>query len=107
MQLYALDITTPVLASNAERNKNYICPECLSSVRVRGGPARQTHFYHLSLPKQCRQHEKSPEHLQMQLKLLDLLGFDAQMEYHFPTIQRIADVAWTSKKIVFEIQCSP
>ena len=32
---------------------------------------------------------------------------DCQLEMIFPTIGRIADVAWLSQKIVFEIQCSP
>lgn len=108
MQLYALDHLTPVLAGKAEKSKDYTCPECLSPVRVRGGPSRQFHFYHLSLPKQCHQHEKSQEHIQLQLKLLDLIASeDAQMECPFPEIKRIADVAWNSKKLVFEIQCSP
>ena len=30
-----------------------------------------------------------------------------QLEYAFPSIGRIADIAWHSQKIVFEIQCSP
>ena len=107
MQLYALDASAPVLASSAERNKDYICPECLAAVRVRGGPSRQIHFYHLALPKQCRQHEKSQEHVQLQLKLLNLIGSDAQIESPFPAIRRIADVAWPSKKLIFEVQCSP
>jgi competence protein CoiA len=107
MQLYALDNTTPVLVDKAEKSKDYICPECLSPVRVRGGPSRQIHFYHLSLPKQCRQHEKSQEHIQLQLKLLNLIASaDVQIECSFPKIRRIADVAWNSKKVVFEIQCS-
>ncbi len=108
MQLIALDDDSPVLAVNAKKNKNYICPECLSPVRVRGGPSRQTHFYHLSLPKICRQHAKSQEHIQTQLKLLHSIGAACgQIECPFPSIHRIADVAWTSKKLVFEIQCSP
>ena len=108
MQLVALDDGTPVLAVNAEKSKDYTCPECLSSVRARGGPSRQIHFYHLSLPKHCRQHEKSQEHIQAQLKLLRAIGpAHAEMECPFPSIRRIADVAWSSKKLVFEIQCSP
>jgi competence protein CoiA len=108
MQLYALDNSTPILASKAEKSKDYSCPECLSLVRVRGGPTRQTHFYHLSLPRHCRQHEKSQEHIQMQLKLLALIASeDSQMECQFPGIRRIADIAWNSKKLIFEIQCSP
>ncbi|MGC2594697.1 MAG: competence protein CoiA family protein [Rhabdochlamydiaceae bacterium] len=107
MQLYALDSGSPIPASKAEKGKDYICPECASSLRVRGGPTRQTHFYHLSLPKQCRQHEKSEEHIQLQLKLLELVTTDSQMECPFPAIRRVADVAWHAKKLIFEIQCSP
>jgi competence protein CoiA len=108
MQAYALDGTLPVAASRAEKGKNYSCPECGSSVRVRSGPARQIHFFHISLPKNCRQHQKSLEHLQLQLKIFELVASpNAQIECPFPAIQRIADVAWHDKKIVFEIQCSP
>jgi competence protein CoiA len=107
MQLYALDGALPVSATKADKGKDYLCPECLSKVRKREGPARQTHFYHLSLPKKCLQHQKSQEHLQLQLKLFELIGSNAQLECPFPAIQRIADVAWHEQKIVFEVQCSP
>jgi competence protein CoiA len=106
MQLYALDSSIPVLAEHAQKGKDYTCPECGSPVRVRGGPARQTHFYHLALLKQCRQHEKSQEHIQLQLKLLSQLK-SALIECPFSAVDRIADVAWVPKKLVFEIQCSP
>jgi len=108
MQLYALTHTTPISATRAEKRKDYKCPECGATVRLRSGPSKQPHFYHLSAPKHCRQHTKSLEHLQLQLKLVTLLTpLDAQIESPFPSINRIADVAWHSKKIVFEIQCSP
>ncbi len=109
MQLYALDSTAaPVMASNAEKGKDYLCPECQALVRVRSGPSRQIHFYHLALPSKCRQHEKSQEHIQLQLKLLELFGdTDAQIECPFPAIKRIADFACHAKKMIFEIQCSP
>jgi competence protein CoiA len=108
MQLYALEESHPIFAKDAEKGKSYTCPECTSFVRVRGGPSRQTHFYHLKAPPHCRQHQKSLEHLHMQLRLLEALkGDGAQMEAPFPKIGRIADVAWASKKIVFEVQCSP
>jgi competence protein CoiA len=107
MQLYALDNDLPVPATKAEKGKNYLCPECSATVRKREGATRQTHFYHLRLPKQCRQHQKSLEHLQLQLKLAHLIGQGAQLECPFPAIQRIGDVAWHEKKIVFEVQCSP
>lgn len=107
MQLYALDHTTPISATQALKGKDYLCPECRSTVRKREGDLRQAHFYHPSLPKQCRQHQKSLEHIHLQLKLFELLGSDGQMECPFPSIKRIADVAWHAKKIVFEVQCSP
>ncbi len=107
MQLYALDRTIPIAAGKAERGIDYLCRECGATVRLRGGPSRQTHFYHLFLTKNCRQHQKSLEHIQLQLKLFELIGPDAQIECPFPNVQRIADVAWHSKKIVFEIQRSP
>ncbi len=108
MQLYALDSSLHIAAHNAKKSKNYYCPECNSLVRVRSGPLRQIHFYHLRVSKNCRQHQKSLEHLHAQLKLLSLIGAEeAQMECLFPAIQRIADVAWHAQKIVFEVQCSP
>lgn len=108
MQLYALDSTFPIGAAKAEKGKDYLCPECNATVRVRGGPSRQIHFYHPTLPKNCRQHQKSLEHLQMQLKLFNLIGEkQAQIECPFPEVSRIADLAWHAKKIVFEVQCSP
>src|SRR5581483_589437 len=108
MQLYALDGTSPVSSSSAEKGKNYLCPECKAQVRLRGGPSRQTHFYHYRPTKNCRQNQKSLEHLQMQLKLIDLIGCgEGHIECPFHEINRIADVAWHAKKIVFEVQCSP
>lgn len=106
MQLYALEENRPISAVKAAKGKDYICPECRSAVRIRGGPSRQIHFYHRSLPRQCRQHEKSEEHIHTQLRLLSLLP-GARMEHRFPGIERIADIAWIPQKIVFEIQCSP
>ncbi len=107
MQLYALENDFPIAASKAEKGKDYLCPECRAQVRLRGGPSRQTHFYHLALPKSCRQHQKSEEHLQLQIRLVAAIGNGAQIEARFDPIQRIADVAWHAKKIVFEIQRSP
>jgi competence protein CoiA len=108
MQLYALDQGKPLFASDAEKGKSYQCPECNAPVRVRGGPSRQIHFYHPVLPKKCRQHEKSQEHIRLQWKLFELFGpSESQIECPFPTIGRIADVVWHPKKLIFEIQCSP
>jgi hypothetical protein len=47
-------------------------------------------------------------HRNVQLFLIEQLGKKVcSMEYHFPDINRIADVAFHPKKIVFEIQLSP
>lgn len=46
-------------------------------------------------------------HLQVQMHLLTILPKDeCALEYRFPSIQRIADVAWIPNKLIFEIQCS-
>jgi competence protein CoiA len=74
---------------------------------MRGGPAKQIHFYHTTAKRHCRQHQKTEEHIQTQLYLLDLIGSSAQMECPFPAIHRIADIVWHEKKIIFEVQCSP
>ncbi|MFI5333689.1 MAG: competence protein CoiA [Chlamydiales bacterium] len=108
MQFYALKDNLPTLASHAEKQKDYHCPECKSVVRVRSGPERQPHFYHLAHSSHCRLHQKSATHLQAQLAIMRLLPpGESTMERQFPEISRIADLAWEKKKIVFEIQCSP
>lgn len=108
MQLYALEGDSPILASRAEKGKDYLCPECRGTLRVRGGAGRQIHFYHLRAPRSCRQHRKGADHLHLQLRLLELIGQDAaEIESPFPAIGRIADVAWPERKIVYEVQCSP
>lgn len=97
-----------VSALEADKKTIYFCPECRGAIKVRSGPHRRSHFYHLSSPKKCTQHQKSLEHLLTQMKLKELLGEEnARMELPFPEIQRIADVAWLPQKIVFEVQCSP
>lgn len=109
MQLYALDGTEgPILATNAERQKSYRCPECAGVLRVRGGSHRQAHFYHLRVPPNCSQHKKGLPHIYTQLLAHQLLPpGECILEKSFPEIGRIADVAWEKKKIIFEIQCSP
>lgn len=108
MQLYAFDETKQVVfAREARRQKDYFCPECEGILHVRGGLHRQDHFYHLAAMHQCRQSGKSIEHLNVQLFFLNLLPpGECFLERRFPEIGRIADVVWSEKKIVFEIQCS-
>ncbi|WP_068470766.1 competence protein CoiA [Candidatus Protochlamydia phocaeensis] len=108
MQLYALDQTKKLIsAQRANRQQDYYCIECQSCVRLRAGLQRKRHFYHVQPTRSCRLHQKGPIHLQLQLHLYDLLPpQDCRLEYRLPEIGRIADVAWLSKKIVFEIQYS-
>lgn len=109
MQLYALDADEQLRsARSAFKQSDYYCLECRRVVRLRGGPYRQPHFYHLDPAPFCRQHQKGPIHLQLQSYFVNLLPpGDCSLEYRFPSINRIADVAWLSQKIVFEIQYSP
>lgn len=106
MQLYALLQNQPIFASHAVRGQDYVCPECRSVVRLRGGWRRQRHFYHLKTTTSCRQHLKSVPHLELQLHLKSLIP-TISLEKPFPSIARIADAAWEDAKIVFEVQCSP
>ena len=109
MQLYAFDLNGGVVsASRAHRKTDYHCLECQQIVRLRGGPHRQSHFFHIEPTPFCRQHQKGAIHLQLQSYFHHHLPQgDCQLECPFPEIGRIADVAWQSEKIVFEIQCSP
>jgi competence protein CoiA len=109
MLLFALDSNNQSIdARYASKQKNYFCLECQQIVRMRGGPHRRCHFYHLEPTIFCRQHQKGLIHLQLQSYFLQhLTENDCRLEFHFPSIQRIADVAWLSKKLIFEIQCSP
>jgi len=109
MQLFAYDDQKKVIsASHANKQIDYFCLECAGIVRRRGGIHRHTHFYHLSSGKSCRQNGKSMEHLQVQFAIRNKISEEeCLLEHPFLTINRIADVVWKTKGIVFEIQCSP
>lgn len=107
MQIYAVDAGKWVIAANAKRSCDYLCPECGGVLRLRGGPSKQIHFYHISSPSFCRQHQKSEEHIQTQMHLAAQAGDSALIESPFSSIRRIADVAWEKEKTIFEVQCSP
>lgn len=95
-------------ARDAKRQTNYYCFECQQVVRLRGGPHRRSHFYHVEPRVFCRQNQKGPIHINLQSYFQKHLPLgDCYIEHPFPSISRIADVAWLSQKIVFEIQCSP
>jgi competence protein CoiA len=109
MQLYALnDQDILISANHAVKQKDYICFECKSAVRLRGGRHRQNHFYHIDPNRACKLGGKSLLHLQVQCHLQQLLPEgDCLLEHRFPKVNRIADVVWTSQKLVFEVQVSP
>ncbi|MBI3236498.1 MAG: hypothetical protein HYZ48_02145 [Chlamydiales bacterium] len=109
MQLFAFDRDQNLLlATLADKKSRYLCPECSKELKVRAGPHRRAHYYHLRGSSYCRQHQKSLEHIQTQLFFLkNLPEGECFLEYRFPAINRIADVFWKGAKIVFEIQCSP
>ncbi|NGX41830.1 MAG: hypothetical protein K940chlam7_00104 [Chlamydiae bacterium] len=108
MQLFALDTKKQLVSANhAQKQNDYLCTECGSIVRLRGGEHRQKHFYHLKPDRQCRQSQKSLNHIQVQKYLQKILPTgECSLEQRFPEIQRIADVVWEPKKIIFEVQCS-
>jgi competence protein CoiA len=67
---------------------------------------RRSHFFHLNPSPNCRQNGKSLIHLQTQWHLQKMIP-GSFLEKSFDAIQRIADVAWLEKSLIFEIQCSP
>lgn len=108
MQLYAFNEQNRIVsASQANRHHDYACLECRGKVRLRGGIHKQKHFFHLTLTENCSQRRKGMVHLQIQRIIEQLLPpGECFLERRFPEIGRIADVAWESQKIIFEVQCS-
>jgi len=107
MQWIALEEEHLVLASTADKQKRYRCQECQAWIKLRSGPHRQPHFYHLRRTSSCRQQGKSEEHLGVQLYLAKQFPQgEVKLERPFKEIGRIADVAWEREKIIFEVQCS-
>lgn len=92
-------------ALEAKKGVDYRCPECQGIVRLKGGPFRQNHFFHLSSASSCHLAKKSATHLRLQNKLALLIN--GQIETRFDSIGRIADVYSPSKNLVIEVQCSP
>ncbi len=109
MQLFALDDDKRlVFANHAIRQTDYRCCECQGIIRLRKGLHRQPHFFHLQPANHCHLSGKGMVHLQVQMHLFQLFPEgECFLEHRFPSIQRIADVVWIPKKLVFEIQCSP
>jgi len=107
MQWVALEENNRITAGKAVKSAQYLCPECFCPVRMRSGPHRRPHYYHVSKNSLCRQQGKTAFHFETQLAILKALPKDeAILEFSFPSIHRIADVYWATKNIVFEVQCS-
>ncbi|GAB4186930.1 MAG: hypothetical protein Tsb0015_05120 [Simkaniaceae bacterium] len=106
MQIKALEGSHFISANTAQRQKDYLCPECLQTVRLRKGPHRKPHFYHWNPTDQCYQSKKTMAHLQTQYYLEALFPQEIFLEYPFKDIGRIADAYLPKHHIVFEVQCS-
>lgn len=106
MQVHAFDEKALISTDQATKGVSYLCPECLSAVRLRGGRHRALHFFHIRKNHHCRQAQKGTIHLKLQEKIQSFFE-DAVLEVSFPSVGRIADVACSFSKIVYEIQYSP
>ncbi len=107
MALYAYEEGSFINAADAFQGKNYFCTACKSLVKVRRGPFRIPHFYHLAKTPTCRLYSKSEDHMLAQLAIQRLLpNGETTIEKPFPEISRVADLVWEKPKIAFEIQCS-
>jgi competence protein CoiA len=107
MGLYAYEEDQLVNAADASDRQSYRCIDCRRLVKVRRGPFRVPHFYHLSRSPTCRLYSKSQDHLLAQLYIQKLLpAGETFLEKPFLEIARVADLIWERPKIAFEIQCS-
>lgn len=108
MQLGALDSKANLIfADDAKKHQDYQCIECKQVVRLRRGNERKAHYYHLEPNRTCKQHSKGMPHLMLQQFLKNLLPEgEAELEWRFSSIGRIADVVWHPQRLVYEIQCS-
>lgn len=105
MALFAKDKEETISAWDALLGKRYACLECNTPLLLRHSKKKFPHFYHLSSNRSCRLYSKSERHLLIQLEI-QKKATPSVLEKPFPSIQRIADVVWEEKKIIFEVQCS-
>ncbi|HEY4255416.1 MAG TPA: competence protein CoiA family protein [Chlamydiales bacterium] len=107
MALYAFDEDILVHAADAQERRTYRCSGCAKPVRLRKGPFKIPHFYHLSLSPSCRLYSKSQDHLLAQLAIQQLLpAGETVLEKPFLDVLRVADLVWEPQRLIFEIQCS-
>ena len=109
MQRYAFSSRGELVdADDAAHHIDYLCPECRGIVRLRRGEERVAHFFHRNEGVSCRLRLKDGLHESVQQWLVEQLGEGScSQECHFPSISRVADVAYHPKKVVFEVQVSP
>lgn len=109
MQIYARDFQARLIfAEHAHKHQDYYCLECQQIVRLRRGIHRKAHYFHIQPNRTCRLHAKGMPHLMLQQHLKNILpDGEVELECQFASIGRIADVAWHSMRLVYEIQCSP
>jgi competence protein CoiA len=107
MALFAVDDDDLIEAYRAEKGKTYYCLECFYPVKVRRGSNHFFHFYHLKASPSCRLYSKSEDHLRAQVELQKAFPPNVLLvERPFLTINRVADLCWEERKIIFEVQCS-
>jgi len=106
MPFFAKTIEGEIIqAHSASREKSYFCTGCTEPVILKKGRWKRDHFSHKS-QSSCSLEGKSLEHQAVQNHLLNILP-KVTLERRFPSIDRIADVFWKEKNIVFEVQVSP
>lgn len=97
-----------ISAREAQKSEAYTCLECQTTLRVRGGFYKKPHFYHTTYNRKCRLSGKSLIHIQVQNYIKSILPEkECVIEHPFQEIGRIADTAWHTQKVIFEVQCSP
>lgn len=109
MQRFAFSIGGDrVEASEALHHIDYLCPECRGILRLRRGEQRVPHFFHKTEGESCHLRQKEGFHQAVQAWLEKELGTSScTCECFFPEISRVADIAFTTKKVIFEVQVSP
>ncbi|AQW20592.1 hypothetical protein PL11_000895 [Lentilactobacillus curieae] len=107
--LKALKRNELILASEAEIDGDYTCPQCGKPVALRNGEYRQPYFAHVRNPSQLNLQAESKEHkLGKQALVKDIvdLGMTPRMEVVLANGEQRADVMVVDKNKVLEYQCS-
>ncbi len=107
MQFFADDHGQIIAADEGIKGRDYLCPTCKKILRVKEGPCRRKHFFHKNSSPCASSRSKSARHVNVQRHLINALPQgEAFPEKRFPSIRRIADIAWPAQRLIFEVQCS-